>query len=769
MNRIFAALLFISISYSGFAQNIPLYNWRSHVPYLQGMQVVQAGARIYCATQTGLFYFDKSDNTIHTLSKVDGYSDIFVKTLAYAPKHDILYIAYQDGNLDMVHAGKITNYNQLENQYVISNISFDSTETLAYFSLNSNGIYEWDIEKSLAGIGPYSPDVSIINHTVVFRDSLYECSSSGVKKINLNVEFKDDITKWETISTDSCGSIVSFNGRIVGAFQNGLLKYYNGITNTWVTFHRNQFHHRIQSIEAGNGQLVMVSTDSLYTYRTIPASSDSFKFETGNDAIADEQGTIWMAQDIYVLLNYKPRRIPGNLFYQPGGLPSTTAGHHAYGYHNQVWFSSGLIAGSGEHGFDDHGFYMYDGETWHNYNQQTNYGKNDNATDVPLIQDFMGMGVDSITGHLWIGALDSGVAEFDPASHSIINIYNARNTNKGLPLPPPSQSQNLTREYTAVSDVKFDHNDNMWVSIYNRFAQPPKNQLAEKIHNGGWLTYSNTGPMLNVNSLVVDNYDNIWLIDSRDNTGVVIYNPTTKKYVTLGTTAGQGGLPSAFVNCGVNDKNGEIWLGTTSGPCVYSDPGLLFGNTSYDVQRPYISAGSNAGYLLGSLPVTCIAVDGADRKWFGTNQGVWLTSPEGDKILKHFDITNSPLVTNQINAIAINGVTGEVFFVSDKGIVSYRDAATDGGDRNENVYAFPNPVRPGYSGPITIRGLVSNANVKITDVTGALVYETTALGGEATWNGRNFSGREANSGVYLVFITNSDGSQTAMTKILIVR
>ncbi len=238
----------------------------------------------------------------------------------------------------------------------------------------------------------------------------------------------------------------------------------------------------------------------------------------------------------------------------------------------------------------------------------------------------------------------------------------------------------------------------------------------------------------------------------------------------LGTAAGSGGLPSAYVNCGVSDKNGEIWLGTTSGPCVYSDPALLFGsNAAYDVQRPYVNTGGNAGYLLGALPVTAIAVDGANRKWFGTNDGVWLTTPEGDKILQHFDMTNSPLVSNQINSIGINGTTGEVFFATDKGIISYRGAATDGGQTNENVYAFPNPVRPGYSGPITIRGLVTDANVKITDVTGTLVYETTALGGEATWNGKNFSGRDANSGVYLVFITNADGTQTATTKILIVR
>ena len=298
MNRIFTALLFMSISLTGRAQNIPLYNWRSHVPYLQGKQVVEAGSKIYCATQTGLFYYDKSDNTIHTLSKVDGYSDIFVKTMAYAPKHDILFIAYQNGNMDLVHAGKITNHPDIEGQATINSIYIDSAEDFAYISLNSNtisyGIIEWRIQKEEVGYY-YNPNPQAnIYHTTILGDSLYECSIYGVKKVNLKVSNKNDSSQWETISADSCGSIVSFNRRIVGSFQNGILKYYNGITNTWDVIHQTQSHYRIQSIEVGNGQLVMLSNNYLYTYRSIPTSNDSFKFETGEDAIADGQGTIWM-------------------------------------------------------------------------------------------------------------------------------------------------------------------------------------------------------------------------------------------------------------------------------------------------------------------------------------------------------------------------------------------------------------------------------------------------------------------------------------------
>jgi len=767
MNRIFIIISFIFTCLSGFAQNIPLYNWRSHIPYLQGMQVLEAGTRIYCATQTGLLYYDKSDNTMHTLSKVDGYSDVFVKTMAYAPHKDILFIAYQNGNMDIVHAGRITRHTDFENQLTINNIYVDSTETIAYFAVNStnanNGIFEWRIDEENLYTS-YNPNsLPNINRVTILRDSLYACSAYGVKKINLSVNFKTDPTQWESISSDSCTNIITYDGKVIGAFPNGVLKYYNPNSNNWVVLHRNQHHHHIQNIETGKSKMVMISTDSVYTYSSIPASLDSFGFQQGNDAIADVQGTIWMAQNTYVFLNYKN----GSLgFLQPGGFPSTTIGNHAFGYHNQVWFSAGGFAANGAPDYDNHGFYMYDGQTWHNYNEQTNYGKDPSGSGNPGpdIRDFMGMAMDTVTGHLWIAAMDSGIMEFDPVSNSIINIYNARNT-KNLKISPGSTSP--SRLYMPVADVKFDQNDFLWDVNYNN-NPTAKQQLTERTHNGSW-SMIDAGPMTNVNALVIDNTGNSWLINSRGNYGVVIYNPTLKKITTLGTSAGVGGLPSLYINCGISDKNGEIWLGTTAGPCVFSDPSLLFGSSAYDVQRPYISTGGNAGYLLGALSVTAIAVDGANRKWFGTNDGVWLTSPEGDKIIQHFDITNSALVSNNINAIAINGISGEVFIATDKGIVSYRGDATDGGNKNQGVYAFPNPVRPGYTGPITISGLVTDADVKITDVTGTLVYETTANGGEATWNGKNFSGRDANSGVYLVFITNSDGSQTAMTKILIVR
>ena len=174
-------------------------------------------------------------------------------------------------------------------------------------------------------------------------------------------------------------------------------------------------------------------------------------------------------------------------------------------------------------------------------------------------------------------------------------------------------------------------------------------------------------------------------------------------------------------------------------------------------------------YLLAEQQVQCIAIDGGNRKWFGTaNSGAYLMNETGTKELLHFTVENSPLPSDNILSISVEPKSGEVFFVTAKGVVSYRGDATEAGNSFGEVYVFPNPVRPDYQGVVTIAGLAADVNVKITDIAGNIVYETTANGGQATWDGNNFSGRRVATGIYLVFCSNDDGSETFVTKLLFV-
>jgi hypothetical protein len=226
-----------------------------------------------------------------------------------------------------------------------------------------------------------------------------------------------------------------------------------------------------------------------------------------------------------------------------------------------------------------------------------------------------------------------------------------------------------------------------------------------------------------------------------------------------------GGLPDNEVYCLAKDKTGAIWIGTKSGIGIVNCPGSVIA-LQCEAEVRVVQYDQFPGYLFEGEQVRTIAVDGANRKWIGTNNGVWLISADASKIISRFTAENSPLPSNIIQKITIDPVTGDVYIGTEQGLISYRGTATDGGQENGNVVSFPNPVPSGYRGTIAVKGLVENADVRITDISGQLVYRTKALGGQVVWNGVDYTGHRPQSGVYLVFITNKDGTQTHVGKIV---
>ncbi len=252
-----------------------------------------------------------------------------------------------------------------------------------------------------------------------------------------------------------------------------------------------------------------------------------------------------------------------------------------------------------------------------------------------------------------------------------------------------------------------------------------------------------------------------------------IDNPSDDAVKVLNSSTNYGGIPGSKVYSMVSDMDGEVWIGSDEGVSViYSPENIFIPGANYDAQQILVPRNDGSG--LADIPleteiVNCITVDGNNQKWIGTERaGVFLLSEDGLQEIHHFTVDNSPLISNNITGIAIND-NGEVFIGTAKGIISYRGAATPEPQPGSKAYAYPNPVREDYSGLIAIKNVAVNSSVKITDSYGNLVYETRSEGGQATWDGYSFSGQRAVSGVYLVFVANGDGSETMVTKILIVR
>lgn len=224
----------------------------------------------------------------------------------------------------------------------------------------------------------------------------------------------------------------------------------------------------------------------------------------------------------------------------------------------------------------------------------------------------------------------------------------------------------------------------------------------------------------------------------------------------------------------VEDHNGKVWIGTDNGVIEITKPSELTNETMTinRIKVPRNDGTQLADYLLETLYVTSIAVDGTNKKWIGTlTSGVYLVSENGDEILEHFTVENSSLPSNTVYSVACDLNSSSVFIGTDVGLVEYSSSTAPASNDYSNVYAYPNPVRPDYTGWITIKGLMDNSLVKIADAMGNVFYSTVSEGGMVTWDGCNTDGQRVKSGVYYVFASQSEeggSSSGAVTKILVV-
>ena len=332
--------------------------------------------------------------------------------------------------------------------------------------------------------------------------------------------------------------------------------------------------------------------------------------------------------------------------------------------------------------------------------------------------------------------------------------------------------------YIMAQAVNFDNSGNLWT--LNSIST---NNIILKLSNDyEWTTwkpqslmYNNNYGLENLTDIMFDSRGLMWFVnDFYRIPSVHCFQPSTGGINSIKSFVNQDGtsLTITQVRCVAEDKNGDIWIGTNIGPLLLSQNSISEENPIFTQVKVPRNDGTNyADYLLSGVDISCMAVDGGNRKWFGTyNNGVYLISDDNIEQVQHFTAENSNLLSNNILSMAINDVSGEVFFGTDKGLCSYMSDATAaaGEMEKDNVYAYPNPVKPDYTGLITVVGLSMNADVKITTSSGALVAQGKSNGGTFTWDGNDASGKRVASGVYMVMTAKEDGSKGCVCKIAIV-
>jgi ligand-binding sensor domain-containing protein len=324
------------------------------------------------------------------------------------------------------------------------------------------------------------------------------------------------------------------------------------------------------------------------------------------------------------------------------------------------------------------------------------------------------------------------------------------------------------RNDVRINGGVFDKSGNLWVnnSLVNKGLSVLKT-------NGQWQSFSLDGILdkstdVSMGRLIVDKNNTKWWCTNTD--GLISYNESINKFKKINFGSDKGNLPTTDVRAIAIDNRNQLWIGTIKGLRVLSNVNSFLTEEQMTTNPIIILEDNLAQELLYEQFITDIVVDGANDKWIGTaDSGLFLVSSDGQVTKYHFTKDNSPLPSNTINDIDINSVTGEVFIATDKGLVSFKGIATAAKTDLSNVYIYPNPVRPDFEGTVKITGLLDKANVKITDIEGNLVYETTSEGGTIEWDTTAFGKYKVASGVYMIFVSAQDGEETKVKKVMIIR
>ncbi len=764
---VFSGLLF---HFAAPAQTV--FNWTEHISFNSLNDVVQLGDFAYGATDLALFSYNKVDGDIERITKQSGLSDVNIVSLDVHRPTNRIVIGYENGNIDLYRNGRITNISDISRSTLfLGNRVMNHLRVhgdLLYVSMGF-GIVVVDLNENIVRdtyvIGEGGAQISVFQVAIdASANAIYAGTENGLYKASLNAPLAF-FQSWERISRFAQSDVhlvTVFNGQPFvckreqfGASRDSVFYLNNG---SW-TFFDELIPQNYSDLKASEDLLIAVNDFSVRAYnhnfgRIYNITSGNVNRDDFNPvkAVRDtERNRVWMATNGLGLTELNP----GDFFfsYMPNG-PERNQAYSLFHNGDKLYVATASLSSTFTEQFNRSGIFTFKDFTWGGISSDVL----DNVSDITFV-----ISKSDDPSHLYAATWGNGLIEIKDGVE--IARYNSDNLAEHGLTPVNNTSSRI-----RVGKMDFDDEGNLWM-----VTSQNDNPLTVLRADGSWENYS-LGSFASsttiVQQMMVTTRRQIW-VQTRGS-GVVVCRENESgqlDIVRLNQNEGQGALPSNMVNAFDEDRNGAIWLGTSAGVGVIFNPQNIFeGNGNFDATRITFEEDGVVQALLSQENVTTVFVDGANKKWFGTSfRGAFYTSTDGREELYAFNQSTSPLPSNTIFDITVDPESGEVFFATPGGITSFRGAATEGSDAFETPFAYPNPVRPDYDGPIFIRGLVRDAQVKITDVQGNLVYETRAEGGQAIWNGNRFDGTPAASGVYLAMMNDPEGFQTEVVKILIVR
>ena len=768
------------------------FQWRDHLPYSNAYSVTHQGNKIYAVSEECIFSYNKDDNTYQKLNKINGLSDIEPALVKNNPYNNTLVVAYKNSNIDIIKNGGTTNVSDLLHKQnfgnkIINSITFSGK--LAYLACGF-GIAVFDTDalqfQDTYIIGPGGTNLNV--YQVAVNDSaIYAATNQGIFYALLSSSNLASYTNWKQftnlpVPNSVYNGVVNFGGNIYASYSGNLspnppsgniqidtLYKFDGTSWTKYPFNIGADKILYINVSDDNKQFIIINYTGFRAYdisgTNLINSSGSFPNliyaqSKISDIIPDptDAGWYWEANNVYGLLKLKNTTTNPQQYKING--PAYNGGAQIQIKDDRVIVAPVYLGYQTKYAeYLQYGVFSFLDDVWTSINRS--FPPANPFGDINCVAfDY------NDKTHYYAGSFGNGLIEVKDDSTQ--NIYTYTNSI----LPVRNYSLNTQNQVTGLCT---DINNNLWIGCNDTCAI-----LTVKKSDNTWvkLNFSNLtgGPNgVLVNQVLTDSSNQTWV--ATFGAGIFLYKndgnftqPNASNSKQLINAANKGGLPTNNIICLALDKNNDIWVGTDQGVYVFYNPNSILTETNgWDAQPIYVQQDGQTQLLLATDAVTSIFVDGANNKWIGTvSSGLFCFSADGQTQLYHFTIDNSPLFSNSIVNVNVSGKTGEVFIITDKGIQSFQNTTEEGNTNFEDVYAYPNPVKPGYTGPILIHGMVSGASVQIVDGGGNFVYETTSAGGQATWNGENFKGKRVASGIYMVICAMPDGSQKKMTKILLL-
>ena len=734
--------------------------WKTYRAYYQSTLVAETPNSVFSVYDGSLLSYSPDDSEVRTYSYQNGLHDTDIQLMAYHPGAKALVLVYSNANIDIfLGDNNVYNLAVFKNNPAIQNKTLYNLEIIGDYAYLSTafGIVVIDPKRNEIKA---TYDLGVPVRSVCRNgDYLYAATSTGIRRALISTNLLDK-GNWTSIYEISGASQITFFNNQLVFLMNGKVFY----TASDGTLQSLQFND-VRCIKVLNNQLVVLTSSDMYFFSDFTNSSrvhySSYSVDCNNS-----KNLYWVAAGNTGLVGFtkSPGSSDFNVIASEIKINSPKRNLNAY----MTFTANKLIVTGGGKGSDRLGnpgtLMVYENGQWYNFNEDSVSMK----TGLPCL-DFMSAAVDPADPmHYFVGSWGEGLYEF--RNNEFVNLYSFNNSSLQTPFPGNNR-------YVRVDGLVFDKNNNLymvnggvsrglsvfinqknWQSFY---YQPLASSDPDKILISGdnykWFNFfrgSGAGIMaLNDNGTVDKSEDDTYAYfrSFADQQG---YNINATAYLAI-----------------AEDQNGLIWVGTDNGPVYFTSPAQvnagvcnrMISTDQYGV--PYRP--------MEGIKITAIAIDGGNRKWMGsTRSGVYVVDQSDPSQIRidNYTTNNSLILSNNINSLAIDDQTGEVFIGTDKGLCSYQSEAIAGKPDYSNVYAYPNPVKPASgSSRVIITGLMQNSTVKITDLTGNLIREGISMGGQYIWNCTDRTGSFVKAGIYLVFAATPEGNKGVVTKIMVIK